>query len=212
MYKRQRETQRTGYSTPCVFPHPKGKQVVFSHSYEGVVGVDARTGNILWQELPFGDHSQRAIGSPVTDGEILAAASGFTSGVKNLTVLTLGTEPTAIKELARLTRNVPHCPTPIILDDHLYLCTDKGILSCVEAHTGKSVWAIRIGGEYYSSPICVNHTIICCDRDGNVRYVPASPSTPTFKPIEPGLNIQATPAIARGMILFRSGNTLIAYK
>ena len=208
----KRETQRTGYSTPCVFPHPKGKQVVFSHSYEGVVGVDARTGEILWQELPFGDHSQRAIGSPVTDGEILAAASGFTSGIKNLTVLTVGAEPTSVKELARLTRNVPHCPTPIVFEDHLYLCTDKGILSCVLAQTGKSVWAIRIGGEYYSSPICVNRTIICCDRDGNVRYVPASPSKPTFKTIETGLNITATPAIAGGMILFRSGNTVIAYK
>lgn len=207
-----RKTQRTGYSTPCIYPHPKGKQVVFSHSYEGVVGVDARTGEILWQELPFGDHSQRAIGSPVTDGDILAAASGFTSGVKNLTVLTLGAEATAIKELARLTRNVPHCPTPIILDGHLYLCTDKGILSCVEAHTGESLWAIRIGGEYYSSPICVNRTIICCDRDGIVRYVPASTAKPTFKTIETGLDITATPAIAGGMILFRSGNSVLAYK
>ena len=207
-----RETQRTGYSTPCIFPHSKGKQVVFSHSYEGVVGVDTQSGKILWQEIPFGDHSQRAIGSPVTDGKLIAAASGFTTGVKNLTVLSLGSEPTAIKELARLTRNVPHCPTPIILDHHLYLCTDKGILSCVNAQTGDSVWAIRIGGEYYSSPICVNRTIICCDRDGVVRYVPASPAKPAVKTLETELDITATPAIANGMILFRAGKTVVAYK
>lgn len=212
IWNTKRKTQRTGYSTPCIFPHPSGNQIIFSHSYEGVVGVDARTGKILWQETPFGDHSQRAIGSPVASDTFIVAASGFTSGVKNLTVLSLGDSPTAATEVARLTRNVPHCPTPILLNEHLYLCTDKGILSCVHASSGKTEWAIRIGGEYYSSPICVNDTIICVDRDGIVKYVPATTEKSEFKVIETGLDITATPAVANGLIIFRSGNSVIAFK
>ncbi|MBI5094530.1 MAG: PQQ-binding-like beta-propeller repeat protein [Candidatus Hydrogenedentes bacterium] len=48
---------------------------------------------------------------------------------------------------------VPQEPSPIWVDDLLYLVTNNGTVTCFEAKTGNQVWSERIGGNYLSSPV-----------------------------------------------------------
>lgn len=209
-----RKTQRTGYSTPVIYETNEGKtQVVFSHSYEGVVGVDFQNGEVQWQNVVFGDHAQRAVGSPIVAGNQVIAASGFTNGVRTLVSLapdTLSDSHEAL-EMYRTTRNVPHCPTPLALNDQLYCWTDRGILSCLDLKTGEQVWLARVGGEYFTSPISLGDRILSIDRNGEIvvvgvgsKYVELGRST-----LEEG--VMATPALNEEAIFIRTDKTLLKF-
>lgn len=48
---------------------------------------------------------------------------------------------------------VPQEPSPLFLNGLLYMVSNRGIATCLEAETGKPVWSERIGGGYIASPI-----------------------------------------------------------
>ncbi|MEC7564273.1 MAG: PQQ-binding-like beta-propeller repeat protein [Planctomycetota bacterium] len=213
-WKTERKAQRTGFATPVVFQQTDGTtQIIFSHAYEGVVGVEMETGKVLWQNRVFGDHQQRAIGSPVVAKNHVIAASGFTSGMKTLVSL----NPVSIDksseaaEVFRIVRNVPHVPTPLVIGDRLYLWTDKGILACVDLEDGRELWAHRIGGEFFASPICVGSVIYGVDRNGRVTAVSTKKEFSVLGKSELNLACTATPAYSNGMLYFRTHEGVIAF-
>ena len=53
----------------------------------------------------------------------------------------------------KIAERMPSTPSPLLVDDLLYVVNDVGIASCVEADTGRSVWQQRLEGNYYASPI-----------------------------------------------------------
>jgi len=209
-----RKTQRTGYATPAVFQTAKGvTQIVFSHSYQGMVGVDFETGKIAWQNIVFGDHNQRAVGSPVIAGEQVIAASGFTNGVRTLVSLkpdNVNDSHEAVEHF-RTTRNVPHCPTPIALDGRLYCWTDRGILSCLDLETGQQKWLARIGGEFFCSPVAVGKRILSIDRNGSVVVVAAGDRYQVLGRSELDAGVMATPALSKDAIVIRTDTGLVRY-
>ena len=209
-----RKTQRTGYATPAVFQTEKGgTQIIFSHSYQGMVGVDFETGKIVWQNIVFGDHNQRAVGSPVIAGDQVIAASGFTNGVRTLVSLKpddVNDSHEAIEHF-RTTRNVPHCPTPIALDGRLYCWTDRGILSCLDLKTGQQKWLARIGGEFFCSPVAVGNRILSIDRNGSVVVVAAGDRYQELGRSELDAGVMATPALNKDAIVIRTDTGLLRY-
>jgi outer membrane protein assembly factor BamB len=40
----------------------------------------------------------------------------------------------------RLARGVPHTSSPIVAGDHLFMVSDGGIATCVDARTGAVMW------------------------------------------------------------------------
>ena len=214
-WKTERQAQRTGFATPVVFQQSgTPAQIIFSHAYEGVVGVDMESGKLLWQNKVFGDHQQRAIGSPVVAGTQVIAASGFTSGIKTLVSL----KPDSVNpsgeaaESFRIVRNVPHVPTPLVKADRLYLWTDKGILACVSLVEGKELWARRIGGEFYASPICIGSVIYGVDRNGTVTAVRTGDEFEILGKSELDFACTSTPAFANGRMYFRTHEGVIAFE
>ena len=67
-------------------------------------------------------------------------------------------------------------PSPLLVDDLLYLLGDSGVVRCVEAATGNEVWQERIGGEYYASPLCADGNIYCFSREGKTTLLKAGRS------------------------------------
>src|SRR5947208_4541957 len=52
-------------------------------------------------------------------------------------------------------KNVPEVPSPLYHEGRLYLVSEKGIVTCRDAKTGKETYRQRLGGRgaCYSSPV-----------------------------------------------------------
>jgi outer membrane protein assembly factor BamB len=70
-------------------------------------------------------------------------------------------------------KNVPFMPSPTILDDLIYMVNDNGIISCVEAKTGKLAWRHRLGGNFEASPIAADGRVYFFSDDGPVTVIAA---------------------------------------
>jgi outer membrane protein assembly factor BamB len=73
----------------------------------------------------------------------------------------------------------PLNPSPLLVGDELYVVSDAGIITCLDATTGKQHWQHRLGGNFSASPVLAEGRIYLLDEDGTTTV------------IEPGKKFQA---------------------
>jgi outer membrane protein assembly factor BamB len=66
----------------------------------------------------------------------------------------------------RISRGAPYTPSPLLVGGELYVVTDLGILTCLDAVTGMVYWQQRIGGNHSASPIFVAGRIYFLSEEG----------------------------------------------
>jgi outer membrane protein assembly factor BamB len=62
----------------------------------------------------------------------------------------------------------------VLVDDLIFMVSDAGIVTCIEAKTAKVVWQKRLKGEFSSSPICADRRIYFCNQEGQTFVVAAA--------------------------------------
>jgi outer membrane protein assembly factor BamB len=208
-WKVPRIGDRACYATPCILERPgREPEVVFTHSYRGITGVDLRTGRKLWEIDVFGTHEQRAIGSPVVFGDLVIGTSGFAASEKN--VVAVRPDGDSAKEVYRLQRQVPHIPTPLVYKGRLFLWSDAGIVTCADAATGNVLWQERVGGTYYGSPVCVGGKLFAVDQTGQVTVVAASDRFEVLARNPLKETARSTPAVSGGVLYVRTETRLVS--
>jgi outer membrane protein assembly factor BamB len=214
VWKKPREGKRACYATPCVFRPTAGPdQLVFSHCFEGIVGVDPKSGTQLWHVDVFGTHSQRAVGSPIQFGDLILANSGGLGGEKNSVAVRIersGTKSEATEAYRFRNSQSPHVPSLIVYDGRLFLWTDQGIVVCADAKTGKQLWQARVGGNYFSSPVCINGFLYNHSVDGQMVVIGTGEKYELIARNPIGESSHATPAVGDGKLFVRTPTRLIA--
>ncbi len=166
------------WSTPCVFQRDNaGTEIVFTNWKGGITAVDGTTGRSSWQADVFDKgHVESSISSPIVAGGLILGTSGW-MGVRQEIIavqpVAAGSKVKANK-LYTIDRSVPLCVTPIVKEDLLFLWSDDGIVTCADLQTGTVHWRKRVGGNYYSSPICVGDNLYNISTEGEVVVVAAS--------------------------------------
>jgi len=84
------------------------------------------------------------------------------------------------------------------VDDAVYMVSDNGILTCLEARTGQVRYSERIGGEFSASPLVADGKIYLCDQAGITTVVRAGPKFEVLAKNELGEAIMASPAVIGG--------------
>jgi len=206
-WKIPREGKHACYATPCLnTPSDRPSELIFAHCYEGIVGVDLSSGKQNWHVDPFGRDDQRALVSPIMAGDLVIAGSGAAGGTRHIVAVNAeqaGSSVTAT-EAYHITRQAPHIPTPFAYGDWLFMWSDQGIATCLDRATGKIVWQQRIGGNFYSSPICIDGRIYCIDLDGVMVVIAAAAKYEELARIELGHPTSATPAVSNGTLFIRT--------
>jgi outer membrane protein assembly factor BamB len=103
-----------------------------------------------------------------------------------------------------MTRGAPFTPSPIVVGEQLYVISDLGVLTCVDAATGKMHWQQRIGGNHSASPIFADGRIYFLSEEGVATVI--APGT-TFHKLavnELAGAALASMAVARGSIFIRT--------
>lgn len=103
---------------------------------------------------------------------------------------------------------MPLVPSFVVKDELIYLWTDSGVVTCLDAATGKLHWRERVGGEFYSSPIWIQGRLYCISKRGQVVVLAASRKFEVLARTELGEKTFATPAVADGVMYLRTQSRL----
>ncbi len=158
------------YGTPVVHHRADGvDELLLSSHAHGLSGLDARTGALNWESPVF---DKRMVASPVVAGDLVIGTCGSGAGTGNyLSAVKLGGQGNvAATHVAwTLKRATPYVPTPLFHEGRIYLISDAGFASAVEAATGKVLWSERLPrAEFFGSPVIVDGKIYCASTKGEL--------------------------------------------
>ena len=66
----------------------------------------------------------------------------------------------------RLTRGAPNTPSVLCVSNELYMVSDAGIATCVDAKSGMMIWQGRVSGNYSASPVWADGRIYLQSEEG----------------------------------------------
>ena len=117
-----------------------------------------------------------------------------------------------MEEAWRIDKSVPHIPTPLLLGKNLFLWNDQGIVTCVEAASGKIHWSERAirSGRFFCSPVAANGKIYCAESSGKMIVMRGDGKFEVLAENDLAENCHATPAIANGVMYVRTYSHIIA--
>jgi outer membrane protein assembly factor BamB len=104
----------------------------------------------------------------------------------------------------------PYVPSLVAQGDLLFLWGDRGVVTCIDAASGKQHWQNRVGGNYSSSPLRVADRVYCVSAEGEVVVLAASKDFQVLGRSSLGEGTRATPAIAGGRMFLRTESHLVA--
>ena len=183
---------------------------------DGVVGVDARDGKLLWR-YKEPDHSADwgdvNVATPIwSEGTVFAASNyGVGGGMAKIEKTPDGFRA----EQVYFTKDMKnHHGGMILLGGALYGCNDPGILMCLDYRTGKVLWHSRTPGK--CSLLCAEGMLYCRSETGPICLVEATPKGFNLKGRfdQPDRSDQKSwphPVIAHGKLYLRDQDVLLCY-
>ena len=161
-WKKLREGYQA-YTTPLVVRLPAGDQVISPGAFRAV-SYEPRTGKELWQ-VRYGDGFSN-VPRPVYGNGLVFICTGFQQP-SLLAVRLDGRGDVTKSHIAwTLKRGVSLTPSPLLVGDELYMVSDNGVASCIDAKTGSPYWQVRLGGNHSASPIYADGRIYFLSEEG----------------------------------------------
>jgi len=198
---------RRSWSTPLLVKTPARIELVTSGA-ESVIAYDPVVGKELWRAPGV---ASNPIPSPVAGHNLVFVSAG--SQAKRLLAIRPGgsgdlTDTPSV--VWRYDKGTAYVPSPILYGDYLYLITDAGALTCLEAKTGKLIYQARlpVPAQFTASPVAFEGKILVISEDGEGFVLRAGPTPEVLKVNSLGEPIFASPAISGGKIFLRGGNHL----
>ena len=192
------------YATPLLIRTKSGPQLV-SPGANRTVAYDPRTGQELWFVRYDGFSN---VPRPVFAHGLVYICTGFYTP-KLLAVRTDGKgDVTATHVAWRWERGVSLTPSPLVVGDELYMVSDNGIVSCLDARTGRELWRQRFTGSYSASPVAAGGHVFFVSEEGETTVIAAGPA---FRKVATNTldgRFLASMAVSSGAIYLRSNTHL----
>jgi outer membrane protein assembly factor BamB len=155
--------KKFSFSTPTVIT-VNGRQQLITPGSGVVNALDPATGREIWQ-VRYGD-GYSVIPKPIYGHGLLFIATGYNTP----TVMAIRPDGqgdvTDTHVVWTAKKAAPHTPSLLLVGNELYMVSDKGIATCLDAQTGNEHWQERIGGNYSSSPLFADGKIFLQTEDG----------------------------------------------
>jgi outer membrane protein assembly factor BamB len=164
----RRQPWDQAYSTPLVIQVGDRDQVVSVGAYRAVA-YDPQSGKEIWR-VRYDDGFSN-VPRPVYGHGLVYIATGFQQP-SLLAVRADGAGDVTKSHVAwTLRRAAPLTPSPLLVGDELYVVSDIGIASCLDAKTGEVRWLQRLGGNYSASPIFADGRIYFLSEEGMATVI-----------------------------------------
>lgn len=159
----RRQPWDQAYTTPLVIRVGDRDQIVSVGAYRAAA-YDPQTGREIWR-VSYADGFSN-VPRPVYGHGLVYIATGFQQP-SLVAVRADGTGDVTRTHIAwTLRRGAPFTPSPLLAGDELYIVSDIGIGTCVDAKTGEIRWQQRLGGNYSASPVFADGRIYFLSEEG----------------------------------------------
>ncbi len=199
---------QVSWSTPLLVRTSKRAELIASGT-ESVFSYDPATGKELWRHKGV---ESNAIPSPVANNEMVFLVAGFPAKIAMAIKLGQSGDLTGTPNVPwTYAKGTAYVPSPILYGDYLYLTTDRGIITCIDAKTGEVKYEggrIPIPATFTASPVAFEGKILMTSEDGDTFIVKAGPQHQILGPNSVGEPVYASPAIADGRIFIRGEKNL----
>jgi outer membrane protein assembly factor BamB len=201
----RREPVSQAYTTPLIIRVGNRDQLISVGAHQ-TLAYDPLTGKEIWR-VDYGDGFSN-VPQPVYGHGLVYFTTGFFQP-ELMAVRPDGSGDVTRTHVAwTLRRAVPLTPSPLLVGDELYIVSDNGIATCLDAKTGTVVWFERLGGTFSASPVFADGRIYYLNEDGAATVI--APGR-TFQRLASNTLDGATlasMAIARGSIFIRTDTHL----
>jgi outer membrane protein assembly factor BamB len=108
---------------------------------------------------------------------------------------------------------IPEVPSPLAYRNRIYMVRNGGIVTSLDAGTGRVLYRARVGaaGPYYASPVAQNGRLLVASGDGVVSVLAAGDRLNVLARNDLGEPVLATPAIVNGVLYVRTASGLSAF-
>ena len=116
--------------------------------------------------------------------------------------------------LWRFQKNLPYIPAPLLYQNVFYMVKDGGIVTALDAKTGKLLHQARSPkamGEYHASPVAADGKVFLANTEGKVTVLKAGPEGQVLAVNDMGEEVHATPALVGGRIYLRTRSAVYAF-
>jgi len=195
---------RKAFSSPLVITHD-GKPLLISAASKATYAYNLVDGRELWRVEERKHHSGTV--RPVAGNGFVYTATGLARG--ELWAVRLGGKGVVTDSHVawKVTRNVPNRPSPVLTGDLLFMVDqDGGVVTCLEAMTGKEVWKERLpgAGSYSSSPVLAEGRLYFFNENGHGTVIEAGRAFKVLAANKLDGGFMASPAVAGRALFVRS--------
>lgn len=197
-------TKKFSFCTPLVIQRAGQSQVILPGS-NVVQALDAATGKEIWR-VRYEGYS--VIPRPIVAAGLIMICTGYDRPVL-IAIKPDGQGDVTESHVAwQIKTGVPHTPSLCTLDGLLFMVSDSGIASCVDAKSGEEVWKERIGGNFSASPLLSGDKLYLLSEEGDTTIVRASRNFEKLAKNSLGDRTLASMAVIDHDLLIRSKSAL----
>ncbi len=193
--------RRKGFATPHVY-ESDGQAILLSSGSKAHYAYDPRTGKELWRIEDHSSHSPCT--RPVVGHGLAYIPSGH--GSAGMLAVKLGgngvLDETSIAW--SMTKTYSNKPSVTLVDDLLFVISDLGIASCLDATSGENIWTHRLGGNFSSSPVVSGGRIYVGNEEGKFYVFEASREFNLLAENQFSEGFMASPAVDNQSLYLRS--------
>jgi outer membrane protein assembly factor BamB len=208
VWKTKRDGIEVSWGTPVLVPGANGRMEIVTNGSSAIVAYDPATGKELWRTKGV---ESNAIHTPLVGKGLVVVTAGFPA--KRIIAI----RPGAVADDQRIAweykKGTGYVLSNILYGDHVYLLTDNGIVTCLDAATGKVVYEggrPPVPSNFMGSPVAYAGFVAMTSEDGNTFMLKAGPKHEIVRTNSVDEPVYSSAAIANGRIYIRGQKHLFA--
>jgi outer membrane protein assembly factor BamB len=168
---------------------------------------DPMTGKSLWKYV---EPTRFAVPMPVYHDGVLYVSRGYRSGPYMALRTGQRGELSKDKLLWHVETGAPYTSSLVYGNGLLFMATEMGIVTCLDAKTGERVWRERLGGIYSASPVAADGKVYLFSESGETLVLHAGRTPQVLARNKLNMRVIGSPALAGGRIFIRGDRQLVA--
>jgi outer membrane protein assembly factor BamB len=191
---------KKAYGTPALI-EVNGQQQLISTAAMETIAYDPATGEEIWRvhndgmngaARPLYENGLVYICAGRGDFALLAVRPDGAGNVTNSHVVW------------NTGKSVPRFSSQIVVGDRLYMINDTGVISCLDALDGLTIWSKRQSGEFWASPIYTAGNVYFLSKEGAALVVAAEDDFRLVAENQFPAGFNASPAILGDSLILRT--------